>query len=129
MNLVINFIIFIKFFEKRCAFKYSLYRYLLYPYKIVLMVKSKYSICKTKTGKTKKEVVMGVKKVCYKKIGSSAIYVLSKGRHIRLSVYKKRKMKMKGGNAGQDGGAKKRRKNKRKKQIRRRGGEYSPILD
>ena len=78
------------------------------------MAKSKYSICKTKTGRTKKEVVMGVKKVCYKKKGSTAMYVLSKGKHIRLSVYKKRKMKMKGGNTEQDGGARKRRRKRRR---------------
>lgn len=53
---------------------------------------SKYSICKTKTGKTKKEVVMGKKKVLYKKVGSSTMYVISKKRHIKLSVYKKMKM-------------------------------------
>ena len=76
------------------------------------MAKSKYSICKTKTGKTKKEIVMGVKKVCYKKKGSTSMYVLSKGRHIRLSVYKKRKMKMKGGE-GQEGGARKKRRKRR----------------
>jgi hypothetical protein len=78
------------------------------------MSKSKYSIIKGKTGRTKKEIVMGVKKVCYKKKGSTAIYVLSKGKHIRLSVYKKRKMKMKGG-ASQDGGAKKRKRRRKRK--------------
>lgn len=76
------------------------------------MAKSKYSICKTKTGRTKKEIVMGVKKVCYKKKGSTAMYVLSKGKHIRLSVYKKRKMKMKGGE-GQTGGVRKKRRKRR----------------
>ena len=74
------------------------------------MVKnSKYSILKGKTGKSKKVVVAGKKKVLYKKVGSSSMYVLSKGRHIKLSVYKKRKMK--GGNVEQEGG--KRRKRKR----------------
>jgi len=74
------------------------------------MVKnSKYSILKGKTGKSKKVVVAGKKKVLYKKVGSSSMYVLSKGRHIKLSVYKKSKMK--GGNVEQEGG--KRRKRKR----------------
>ena len=75
------------------------------------MAKSKYSIVKGKTGKSKKVVVMGKKKVLYKKVGSTAMYVLSKGRHIRLSVYTKSKMK--GGNAEQDGGAKRKRRKRR----------------
>lgn len=70
------------------------------------MAKSKYSIVKGKTGKSKKVVVAGKKKVLYKKEGSSAMYVLSKGRHMKLSAYKK--MKMKGGN--QEGGQGKKRK-------------------
>ena len=72
------------------------------------MSKSKYSIIKGKTGRTKKVVVMGKKKVLYKKQGSMSMYVVSKGRHIKLTVYKKSKMK--GGNAEQDGGARKRRR-------------------
>ena len=78
---------------------------------------AEYSICKTKTGKTKKEIVKGVKKVCYKKKGSSKMYVKSKGRMMGLSKYKKvimniitkmkMNMKMKGGNV------RKKRKNKR----------------
>tara|TARA_R100000951_G_C2572580_1_gene159243 strand:- start:267 stop:590 length:324 start_codon:yes stop_codon:yes gene_type:complete len=76
-----------------------------------MVKKSKYSILKGKTGKSKKVVVMGKKKVLYKKVGSTAMYVLSKGRHIRLSVYKKSKMK--GGNAEQDGGAKRKRRKRR----------------
>ena len=71
------------------------------------MAKSKYSIIIGKTGKSKKVIVAGKKKVLYKKKGSSSMYVLTKGRHIKLSKYKK--MKMKGGNV-QDGGRKKRRK-------------------
>ena len=60
---------------------------------------AEYSICKTKTGKTKKEIVKGVKKVCYKKKSSSKMYVKSKGRMLGLSRYKKMKMK-KGGMGG-----------------------------
>ena len=83
---------------------------------------SEYSICKTKTGKTKKEIVKGVKKVCYKKKGSSKMYVKSKGKMMGLSRYKKMKMK-KGGmsimdmlGTGQNGGVgKKRRKRKSRK--------------
>lgn len=60
-----------------------------------MVKKSKYSIVKGKTGKSKKVVVMGKEKELYKKIGSTAMYVLSNGRHIRLSVYKKRKYSIK----------------------------------
>ena len=70
------------------------------------MGKSKYSIVKTKTGKSKKVVIDGVKKVLYKKEGSMKMYVLSKGRMVNLVKYKK--MKMKGGNVEQDGGKKRR---------------------
>ena len=76
------------------------------------MVKSKYSIVTGKTGKSKKIVVMGKKKVLYKKVGSTAMYVLTKGRHMKLSKYKK--IKKKGGNSEQEGGAKRRRKRRRK---------------
>jgi hypothetical protein len=69
------------------------------------MAKSKYSIVKGKSGKSKKVIVMGKKKVLYKKVGSTSMYVISKGRHIKLSAYKKSKMK--GG--GQDGGVRRRR--------------------
>lgn len=99
-----------------------------------MVKKSKYSIVKGKTGKSKKVVVMGKKKVLYKKVGSTSMYVLSKGRHIKLSVYRKSKMKggecqtggkrkRKGGNnmlsnlmgQNQDGGAKKRRRKRKAK--------------
>lgn len=72
------------------------------------MAKSKYSIIKGKTGKSKKVVVAGKKKVLYRKVGSSSMYVLSKGRHIKLSAYKKSKMK--GGNSEQTAGGKRRRR-------------------
>ena len=75
------------------------------------MAKSKYSIVKSKTGKAKKVIVAGVKKVLYKKEGSMSMYVVSKGRHMKLSVYKKSKMK--GGNAEQTGGAKRRKRRRR----------------
>lgn len=101
------------------------------------MAKSKYSIVKGKTGKTKKVVVEGVKKALYKKLGSMTMYVLTKGRHMKLSKYKKmktntknspvkkRRVKKRGGGDmmemmdilsenNQDGGARKRRKRKRK---------------
>jgi hypothetical protein len=79
------------------------------------MAKSKYSIVTGKTGKSKKVIVGGKKKVLYKKKGSMSMYVLTKGKHIRLSVYKKRKMRMKGGNSEQDGGAKRRRRKRKRK--------------
>ena len=83
------------------------------------MAKNKYSILKGKTGKSKKVVVAGKKKVLYKKIGTSAMYVLSKGRHIKLSAYKKSKMK--GGGVTEilkdsiTGGKKRKRRRKTKK--------------
>lgn len=52
----------------------------------------KYKLVKGKTGKSKKVVVMGVKKVLYKKVGSQKLYVLSKGRMMNLVKYKKMKM-------------------------------------
>ena len=52
----------------------------------------KYKLVKGKTGKAKKIVVMGVKKVLYKKVGSQKLYVVSKGRMMNLVKYKKMKM-------------------------------------
>jgi len=49
------------------------------------MAKSLYSILKDKTGKTKKVVVAGVKKVLYKKEGTFTKYVLIKGRYMELT--------------------------------------------
>ena len=86
-----------------------------------MVKKSKYSILKGKTGKSKKVVVAGKKKVLYKKVGSSSMYVLSKGRHIKLSVYKKSKMK--GGNVEQEGGG------KRKRRRRPLGGGLMSMLN
>jgi hypothetical protein len=91
---------------------------------------AKYSIIKGKTGKAKKVVVAGVKKVLYKKEGSLSKYVLTKGRHMKLTKYKKMKTKTKskttkrkrGGssimdmfNPNQQGGGKRRRKRKKRK--------------
>lgn len=83
---------------------------------------AKYSIVKGKSGKAKKVIVAGVKKVLYKKEGSMAMYVISKKRHIKLSKYKK--MKMKGGEC-QSGGKKRKRKGKKKK----RGGFLRKLLE
>ena len=85
------------------------------------MAKSKYSIVKGKSGKSKKVIVMGKKKVLYKKVGSTSMYVISKGRHIKLSAYKKSKMK--GG--GQDGG----RGVRRRRSTRRFFGGMGGIID
>ena len=76
------------------------------------MAKSKYTIVKSKTGKSKNVVVAGKKKVLYKKQGSMKLYVLSKGRMMNLVKYKK--MKMKGGNVEQDGGARRKTRKTRK---------------
>ena len=93
---------------------------------------AKYSIIKGKTGKAKKVVVAGVKKVLYKKEGSLSKYVLTKGRHMKLTKYKKMKTKTKskttkrkrggsnikhdmfGNDQNQEGGKKRRRRKKRK---------------
>lgn len=78
---------------------------------------AKYSIVKGKSGKAKKVIVAGVKKVLYKKKGSMSMYVISKKRHIKLSKYKK--MKMKGGE-GQTGG--------KKRKKRKAGGGFFDFL-
>lgn len=76
---------------------------------------NKYSIVKGKNGKSKKVVVAGVKKVLYKKEGSMKMYVLTKGRMMNLTKYKKMKMKMKGGGVEQSGGKKKKVKKVKRK--------------
>lgn len=81
---------------------------------------AKYSIVKGKSGKAKKVIVAGVKKVLYKKKGSMSMYVISKKRHIKLSKYKKMKMKVKGGE-GQTGG-------KRNKSRKKKGGVFRALL-
>tara|TARA_B110000483_G_C18016437_1_gene473229 strand:+ start:453 stop:668 length:216 start_codon:yes stop_codon:yes gene_type:complete len=59
------------------------------------MTFDKYKIFKGKTGKSKKVVVQGLKKILYKKSGSQKLYVLSKGKMMNLVKYRKMKMKMK----------------------------------
>ena len=71
---------------------------------------NKYKIVKSKSGKSKKIVVKGVKKVLYKKKGSNKLYVSTKGK--MMNVVKYRKMKMKGGDIEQTAGGKKRRRRK-----------------
>jgi hypothetical protein len=73
---------------------------------------SKYKLVKSKSGKSKKIVVKGVKKVLYKKEGSNKLYVASKGK--MMNVVKYRKMKMKGGDTEQEGGAKRKKRKRRK---------------
>jgi hypothetical protein len=73
---------------------------------------SKYKLVKTKSGKTKKVVVKGVKKLLYKKKGSNKLYVASKGKMMNVVKYKK--MKMKGGDIEQDGGKKSKKRKKRR---------------
>tara|TARA_B110000858_G_scaffold101301_1_gene116405 strand:+ start:2629 stop:2967 length:339 start_codon:yes stop_codon:yes gene_type:complete len=57
------------------------------------MASNKYKIVKGKTGKSKKVVVQGVKKILYKKTGSQKMYVMSKGKMMNLVKYRKMKMK------------------------------------
>jgi len=54
---------------------------------------SKYKLVKTKSGKSKKIVIKGVKKVLYKKKGSNKLYVASKGKMMNVVKYKKMKEK------------------------------------
>jgi hypothetical protein len=56
---------------------------------------NKYTIIKSKNGKSKKVVVEGVKKVLYKKDGSRKMYVVSKGKMMQLTKYKEIKKKAK----------------------------------
>jgi len=54
------------------------------------MITSKYSIIKTKSGKVKKIIVEGVKKVLYKKSKGikRGMYVMSKDKMMQLTKYK-----------------------------------------
>ena len=70
---------------------------------------SKYIIVKDKSGKSKKVIVEGVKKVLYKKDGSRKMYVVSKGKMMQLTKYKE--MKKKKGNV---------------KKVKKRGGVDLP---
>lgn len=96
------------------------------------MAESKYKIVKGKTGKSKKVIVEGVKKILYKKTGSQKLYCMCKGRMMNLVKYKKmkankketpvKKKKRRGGNPMENvmnvlksGGAKKRKVKKGKK--------------
>jgi len=54
---------------------------------------NKYKIVKSKSGKTKKIVVKGVKKVLYKKKGTNKLYVSTKGKMMNVVKYKKMKSK------------------------------------
>ena len=45
---------------------------------------SKYKLVKTKSGKSKKIVIKGVKKVLYKKKRSNKLYVASKGKMMNI---------------------------------------------
>ena len=70
---------------------------------------SKYKLVKSKSGKSKKIVVKGVKKVLYKKKGSNKLYVATKGK--MMNVVKYRKMKEKKSSAP----AKKKRKSTKRR--------------
>lgn len=54
---------------------------------------SKYKLVKTKSGKSKKIVIKGVKKILYKKKGSNKLYVISKGKMMNVVKYRKMKEK------------------------------------
>jgi len=54
---------------------------------------SKYKLVKTKSGKSKKIVIKGVKKILYKKKGSNKLYVVSKGKMMNVVKYRKMKEK------------------------------------
>jgi len=52
---------------------------------------SKYKVVKTRSGTSKKVIVAGVKKVLYKKEGSTKLYVATKGKMMNIVKYKKLK--------------------------------------
>ena len=79
---------------------------------------SKYTIIKGKTGKSKKVLVEGVKKVLYKKDGNRKMYVVSKGKMMQLTKYKEMKKKQKKS-------VKKSVKSKLNKKKRRGGGNQT----
>jgi len=54
---------------------------------------NKYKIVKSKSGKSKKKVINGVKKVLYKKEGSNKLYVATKGKMMNVVKYRKLKEK------------------------------------
>jgi hypothetical protein len=54
---------------------------------------SKYKIVRTKSGKSKKIVINGVKKVLYRKTGSNKLYVTTKGKMMNVVKYRKMKEK------------------------------------
>jgi len=54
---------------------------------------SKYKLVKTKSGKSKKIIIKGVKKILYKKKGSNKLYVSSKGKMMNIVKYRKMKEK------------------------------------
>lgn len=87
---------------------------------------NKYKIVRGKTGKSKKVIVAGIKKVLYSKEGSRKLYVISKGRMMNLVKYKKmKKMAMKSTKKIVKKSPKK--KTQRKKYRKNRGG--GSILD
>jgi hypothetical protein len=90
---------------------------------------NKYKIVRGKTGKSKKVIVAGVKKVLYLKEGSRKLYVISKGRMMNLTKYKKmKKMVMK---SPKKSSPKRSSSSKKKKLVRkkRRSGGSSPLMD
>jgi len=54
---------------------------------------SKYKLVKTKSGKSKKIVINGVKKVLYRKTGTNKLYVATKGKMMNVVKYRKMKEK------------------------------------
>lgn len=95
---------------------------------------NKYKIVRGKTGKSKKVIVAGVKKVLYLKEGSRKLYVISKGRMMNLTKYKKMKkmvMKSPKKSSPKKSSPKRSSYSKKKKVVRkkRRSGGSSPLMD
>tara|TARA_Y100000389_G_scaffold135130_1_gene132685 strand:- start:61 stop:351 length:291 start_codon:yes stop_codon:yes gene_type:complete len=92
---------------------------------------NKYKIVRGKTGKSKKVIVAGVKKVLYLKEGSRKLYVISKGRMMNLTKYKKmKKMAMKSPKKSSSKKTSPKRSSSKKRKVvrkKRRGGGGSLI--
>ena len=88
---------------------------------------NKYKIIKSKTGKSKNVIVAGVKKVLYLKEGSRKLYVISKGRMMNLTKYKKmKKIAMK---SPSKKSSSKKSSSKKRKVIRKRTRRGGSLLD
>ena len=88
---------------------------------------NKYTIIKSKNGKSKKVVVKGVKKVLYKKDGSRKMYVVSKGKMMQLTKYKEMKKKQKQKQKQKSKNTQKKSKLNKKKSLKSKRGGWTRV--